>query len=105
MQNSQIDVLQVKGNFGDHLEVRKVNKTKNQRLESKMGKSKTTVSDVGDTIRNTFVRMANALSGSEGAKIDAWKLRDVGRLFHLEDEVGIAQIELGDLETGGLWQI
>ena len=63
------------------------------------------VSDVGDSIRNTFVRMANALSGSEGAKIDAWKLRDVGRLFHLEDEVGIAQIELGDLETGGLWQI
>ena len=25
-------------------------------------------------------------------------MRDAGRLFHLEDEVGIAQKELGDLE-------
>ena len=83
--------MQAQWDFVDRLEVRKVRKNKNQRLESKMGKSKTIVSDMRDTIRNTLVGMANALSGSEGAKIDTGKLRDVGRLFHLDDEVGIAQ--------------
>ena len=38
-----------------------------------------------DSIRNTFARMANDLSRSEG-KLEVVKLRDVGRLFHLEDE-------------------
>ena len=105
MRNSQIDVLQVKGNFGDHLEVRKVNKTKNQRLEGKMGKSETIVSGVKDTIRNTSARMANALSGSEGAKIDTVKLRDVERLLHLEGGTEIAQKELGDFRNSKMWLI
>ena len=56
-----------------------------------MGESKAIVADMRDTIRNTFVRMANALSGSGGAKIDTAELRGVERSFHLEDEVEIAK--------------
>ena len=69
LQKSEIEALQVQGDFGGHLEVRKVNKTKNRWLGGKMGKFKAAVSDVGDTIRNTFARMANALSGSDGPKL------------------------------------
>ena len=60
----------MQGGFGGHLEVRKVNKTNHQRLESIMEKSKSIVSDMKDTIRNTFAWMVDALSGSEGFKID-----------------------------------
>ena len=38
MQKSKMSALQAQGDFGDHLEVRKVTKNKSQRLESKMGK-------------------------------------------------------------------
>ena len=67
--------MQSQGDFGDHLEVREVNKTKNRRLEGETGQSKAIVSDMKDTIRNTLAGMANALSGSKGAEIDAEKLR------------------------------
>ena len=40
LQKSEIETPQAQGDFADHLEVRKVNKTKNRRLESKMGGSK-----------------------------------------------------------------
>ena len=40
LQKSQMAALQAQGDFADHLEVRKVAKTKNRRLGSKMGKSK-----------------------------------------------------------------
>ena len=56
----------MQGNFGGHVEVRKVNKSKNRRFGGKMEKSKSIVSGTGDTIRDTFVGMANALSGSDG---------------------------------------
>ena len=68
MQKSQTDDMQVRGDFGDHLEVRKANKAENQRL-GEMGKFKTIVSDMADAIRHTFARMANALSGSDGPKL------------------------------------
>ena len=54
---------------------------------------------MGDSSRNTFARMANALSGSEGSKLEVGKLRDVERLPHLEDEQEIAQNELTGLEN------
>ena len=96
MQKSDVEALRAQGGFWDHLEVLTANKTKNPRLWSKMGKFKAIVADMQDTIRNTFAGMANALSGSDG-KIDAVKLRGVGRLFHLDGEVEIAQKELCDL--------
>ena len=80
--NAEITALQVQGDFGDNLGVRKVTKTKNRRLWSKMGKSKAIVSDMKDTIRNTFVKMANALSGCEGDISDIAKLREVGICFN-----------------------
>ena len=50
-----------------------------------------------DTIQNTFARLASALPGSEMGKIQMGELRDVERLFHLEDEAEITQNELADL--------
>ena len=70
-QKSQISALQAQGNFGGHLEFRKVAKSKSQRLESKMGKFKTIIQDMEETIRNTFARFANVLSRSEMGKIPA----------------------------------
>ena len=67
LRRSEIEVLQAQGDFGDHLEVRKVNKTKNQRLERKLEKSKAIAPGGKETIRNTFVRMVDSLSRSEGA--------------------------------------
>ena len=64
--NAEISALQAQGNSGGHLAARRVIETKNQRLEIKMGKSKAIVSDVKYAIRNTFAKMANALSGFEG---------------------------------------
>ena len=73
-------------------------RAKNQRLESKMEKSKSTVSDVGDTIRNTIAGMENALSWRDGAGNAIGKLRCIERLFHLEDEIENTQQEWGNLE-------
>ena len=77
----------------------KVTKNNIQRLASKMGESKTIISDMKDTIRNTSARIVNALSGSEMGKIPVVKLRDVEKLFHLKGEAEITQNELGDLEN------
>ena len=63
-----------------------------------MEKLKAIISDMGDTVRNTFVKMANALTGCEWAKINTGELRDVEKLFHLDDEMGIAQKERTRLE-------
>ena len=49
--------------------------------------------------------MVNVLSVSEMDKRSVGKLRDVGRLYQLEDESGIAQIELGDRKIGKLRKI
>ena len=43
--------------------------------------------------------MVSALSGIEMYKISAGELRDVGKLYHLEDEAEITQKELADLEN------
>ena len=56
MRESEIGATQVQGDFADHLEVSKVNKSKNQRLGGKMGGSKSIISAMKDTIRNTFVK-------------------------------------------------
>ena len=93
------------GDFGDHLEVRKATKAKNRRLGREIGKSKTIVSDVGDSVRNTSVRMAHALSGSEGAKLEVGQLRDVERLFYLEDERKPHKKSWRIWKIAKLWQI
>ena len=56
-----------------------------------MGKFKAIVSDMEDTIRNTFVEMAHSLSGSEGSEVNIAKLRDVEMVFQLEGDVEITQ--------------
>ena len=56
--------------FGGHLGVMGVVETKNQRLMSKMEKSKAIISDMEDTIQNSLLRAANTISGGSGDKID-----------------------------------
>ena len=67
--NAKITALQLQGDFGGHLDMKKVTNTQNQRLEIKMGEFKAIVSGMKDTIRNTLAEMGNALSGCEGPTV------------------------------------
>ena len=48
---------------------------------------------------DTFARMVNVLSGSEMDKITVSKLRDVEKLYNLEEEIGITENELMELNN------
>ena len=65
-----IEVLQMQGYFLGNLAVRKVVKTKNQRLISKMGKSKAIIPDIQDEIQNSLLRVVDTMSGCSGNKND-----------------------------------
>ena len=81
LQKSLMEALQLQGDFADHLEVRKATKTKNRRLRSQMGNSKRLFLTRGIQFEILFARVANALSGSDGAKLEVGELRDVGDYF------------------------
>ena len=66
---------------------------------SKMGNFKAIVSDVKDAIRNTFVKMANALSGRDGARNESGKLKEIEILFRLEGDFERLHKECGHLEN------
>ena len=66
---------------------------------SNVENSKAIVSDTKDTIRNTFVEMANALSGCEGRKDDVGKLEEIEMLFRLEGDFESNQKECGNSEN------
>ena len=51
-----------------------------------MENRKAIVSDVKEAIRNAFVKIANALSGCEGSKNKVGGLKEIERLFQLEDD-------------------
>ena len=78
--------------------VRKVTESKSQQLQGKWT-TRIDNSGNGNTVRNTSVRIVNAIHGVEMDKIAALKLRDVGKLYHLEDEAEITQNESTDLES------
>ena len=50
LRKAEIDVMQMRGDFGGHSEVGEVAKSKNPRLVSKMGNSNAIVSDMKETI-------------------------------------------------------
>ena len=66
LRKAEIEVMQMKGDFGENLAVRRVAKSKNQRLVRKMGKSKAIISDMDDTIRNSLLRLVGTISGCPG---------------------------------------
>ena len=68
LRKAEIDVMQMQGGFGEHSEVGKVATSKNQQIMSEMENPKAIVSDMKETIQNTFVKRAGALSGCEGTK-------------------------------------
>ena len=82
-----------------HSEVGKVAKIKNQRIMGKMGNYKAIVSDVKETIQNTFVKMANALTGCGGTKNDVGKLKEIERSFQLGEDFGNLRKECEHLEN------
>ena len=100
-----MEVLKAQGDFGDHSEVRKVTNRKTRRTQGEMNRFKTIISEMRNTIQNTFVKMVNVLSRIDVGQITAGKLRGVGKLYNLEEETEIAQKErkkgIGKLgETG-----
>ena len=64
-----------------------------------MEKYKSIISEMRNTIRNTFVRAVNVFPWREMDKISAGQLRGGEKLHHLEDEAGTTQKELADLEN------
>ena len=91
LRNSQIEVSQAQGDFGWNLSVRKVLRGAEKRLQSKMGSSKTSISEMRDAVRNTLLRAVNTISGCFGAGNDLWDLSDFGGLYNLESDLGYSQ--------------
>ena len=89
----------MQGDFGGNSAVRKVGKSKNPRLMSKMAKSKEIISDMEDASRNSLLRVADAISGCVGNKNDFGDLEEIGKLFHLEGDFGYLQKECGNSEN------
>ena len=54
LRNAEITAMRQHGGFGERLEVRKVVKSKNQRLVSKMENRTSIVSGAKETVRKTF---------------------------------------------------
>ena len=81
----------MQGEYGENLAVRKAAKSKNKRLMSKMGKSEAIISDMKDAIRNSLLRAADTISGCVGNKNDFGNLKEIDKLFHLEDVFGNLQ--------------
>ena len=76
----------------------KVSKTKNPRLMSKMGKFKAIISDMGDKIQNSLLRVDGSISGCVGYKIDFGNLKEIKKLFHIEGDFGNLQKERDNLK-------
>ena len=55
--------------------------TKNQRLMSQMGKFKAIISDMGDTIPNSLLRVENTISGCPGNRSDFGNLKGIEKCF------------------------
>ena len=83
----------------DHLDVRKVAKSKSRKLQGKVEKCKSIIPEIENVIQNTFTRMINLLSGREIEKVDVWKLRDIEKLYNLEEEAEISDKDIMELDT------
>ena len=55
------------------------------------------ISEMENAIRNTFARMVNVLSRSEIEKVTVEKLRDIEKLYNLEEEAEITDKEIREL--------
>ena len=74
----------MQANFVARLEAGEVAKSKNQMLMGEIGNSKSTVSDLKETIRNIFAKMVHALSGFEGSKNEVRNWQKLKCGFRLE---------------------
>ena len=74
---TKIEVLSAKGDFGGDLSFRKVSRSK-QRTQSKMGSSKTAVSEMGEMIQNTLLRLVNTISGCSVGRSNAENCTGLG---------------------------
>ena len=64
MQKGQMEVLQTQADFGGIQEVRKVPKSKQNRVGDRMGKFTNTISDLEDLIQSSLTRAVRMISGS-----------------------------------------
>ena len=79
-KKAQIEVLQAPGGFRVPFGSPECSKKQKSAIARKMGKSKNDNSGYGNTMRNTFARLVNALSGIEMDKITVVKLMGVGEI-------------------------
>ena len=78
--------------FGEKFSVRHVAQSKNQRCMSKMEKPNAIISDMQDAIRNSLFLVANTIYGRpDSDKNDFENLKEIAKLFHLEDDFGNLQ--------------
>lgn len=72
------------GDFGGNLSVRKVSRPNQQRTHSKMGISKTAISEMGGITQHTLLRVVGTISGCSVGRGNTEKLRGVAKLFNYE---------------------
>ena len=94
---AKIAALHAQGDFGGHFDVLKVTKSKIQRLQ---GKWKIQIGNYRTGKYNSKYFCSNGKRPFMGemGKISAVGLRDVEKLYHMEDEAEITQKELAYLE-------
>ena len=85
LRNSEIDVLQSQGDFGENVSARKVLRQK-QRSQGNMEIAKAIISEMWDTIQNALLRSATTISGCYGGGGDLWYLREIEKMYNLVDD-------------------
>ena len=96
MQKGQIEVLQTQADFGEIQEVRKVSKSKQNRVRNRMGKFTNMIGDLGDLIQSSLTRAVRMISGSSEIS-DLGKLKEVEKLYQWEEQLIEIQKEKDDL--------
>ena len=71
----------MQGGFVGNFTVRKVAKSKNQRLMRKMGKFKAIISDMEDAIQNSRLRVVDTISGCPGNENDLGNSKEITNCF------------------------
>ena len=99
MQARELEVLQTQGDFLESQEVRKVTKSKQNRLRNRMGNFTKLVTDLKDLIQNSLSKAARSISGPSEETAMLGKLREVGKIFDLEEHLTDIQKEKEDLEN------
>ena len=85
MQAREIEVLQTQGDFMESQEVRKVSKSKQNRLGNRMENFTKIVTDLEDSVQNSLSKAARVILGPIEETTMLGKLREVGKILIWEN--------------------